>query len=87
MHYLWNPNYQKSKLLLKITELTNQFEGLSNEEIQEIKIFQKAFMKKFIPDDDKLKKEIEKMISLTDIEAMKEYSQKNTNNYETKEKK
>ena len=27
------------------------------------------------------------MISLTDIEAMKEYSQKNTNNYETKEKK
>ena len=29
-------------------------------------------MKKFIPNDDKLKKEIEKMISLTDIEAMKE---------------
>ena len=29
-------------------------------------------MKKFIKDDDKLKKEIEKMISLTDIEAMKE---------------
>ena len=28
-------------------------------------------MKKFIPNDDKLKKEIEKMISLTDIEAMK----------------
>ena len=28
-------------------------------------------MKKFIPNDDKQKKEIEKMISLTDIEAMK----------------
>ena len=61
----------KSELLLKIAELTNQVEGLSDEEIQEIKIFQKAFMKKFIPDDDKLKKEIEKMISIDDIEVMK----------------
>ena len=77
----------KSELLLKISELTNQAPGLSDEELYEIKLFQKAFMKKFIPKDDKLKKEIEKMISLTDIEAMKEYSQKNTNNYETKEKK
>ena len=77
----------KSELLLKISELTNQVPGLSDEELYEIKLFQKAFMKKFIPNDDKLKKEIEKMISLTDIEAMKEYSQKNTNNYETKEKK
>ena len=77
----------KSELLLKISELTNQAPGLSDEELYEIKLFQKAFMKKFIPKDDKLKKEIEKMISLTDIEAMKVYSQKNTNNYETKEKK
>ena len=61
----------KSQLLLKISELTNQVQGLSNEELYEIKLFQKAFMKKFIK-DDKLKKEIEKMISLTDIEAMKE---------------
>ena len=29
-------------------------------------------MKKFISNDDKLKEEIEKMISLTDMEAMKE---------------
>ena len=62
----------KSELLLKISELTNQVPGLSDEELYEIKLFQKAFMKKFIPNDDKLKKEIEKMISLTDIEAMKE---------------
>ena len=62
----------KSELLLKISELTNQVPGLSDEELYEIKLFQKAFMKKFIPKDDKLKKEIEKMISLTDIEAMKE---------------
>jgi len=62
----------KSELLLKISELTNQAPGLSDEELYEIKLFQKAFMKKFIPKDDKLKKEIEKMISLTDIEAMKE---------------
>jgi len=61
----------KSELLLKISELTNQVPGLSDEELYEIKLFQKAFMKKFIPKDDKLKKEIEKMISLTDIEAMK----------------
>ena len=61
----------KSELLLKISELTNQAPGLSDEELYEIKLFQKAFMKKFIPKDDKLKKEIEKMISLTDIEAMK----------------
>ena len=61
----------KSQLLLKISELTNQVQGLSDEELYEIKLFQKAFMKKFIK-DDKLKKEIEKMISLTDIEAMKE---------------
>ena len=62
----------KSELLLKISELTNQVQGLSNEELYEIKLFQKAFMKKFISDDDKLKEEIEKMISLTDMEAMKE---------------
>ena len=62
----------KSELILKISELTNQVPGLSDEELYEIKLFQKAFMKKFIPNDDKLKKEIEKMISLTDIEAMKE---------------
>ena len=61
----------KSQLLLKISELTNQVQGLSDEELYEIKLFQKAFMKKFIK-SDKLKKEIEKMISLTDIEAMKE---------------
>ena len=62
----------KSELLLKIAKLTNQVEGLSNEEIHEIKVFQKAFMKKFISENDKLKKEIEKMISLDDMEAMKE---------------
>ena len=62
----------KSELLLKIAKLTNQVEGLSNEEIHEIKIFQKAFMKKFISENDKLKKEIEKMISLDDMESMKE---------------
>ena len=62
----------KSELLLKISELTNQVQGLSNEELYEIKLFQKAFMKKFISNDDKLKEEIEKMISLTDMEAMKE---------------
>ncbi len=62
----------KSELLLKISELTNQIQGLSNEELYEIKLFQKAYMKKFISDDDELKEEIEKMISLSDIEAMKE---------------
>ena len=62
----------KSELLLKIAKLTNQVEGLSNEEIHEIKVFQKAFMKKFISDDDELKKEIEKMISIPDMEAMKQ---------------
>ena len=62
----------KSELLLKISELTNQIQGLSNEELYEIKLFQKAYIKKFISDDDELKEEIEKMISLSDIEAMKE---------------
>ena len=59
----------KSELLLKISELTNQIQGLSNEELYEIKLFQKAYI---ISDDDELKEEIEKMISLSDIEAMKE---------------
>ena len=53
-------------------KLTNQVKGLSDEEIYEIKVFQKAFMKKFISDDDELKKEIEKMISIPDMEAMKQ---------------
>ncbi|WP_407381392.1 hypothetical protein [Methanobrevibacter sp.] len=50
----------KSELILKIAELTNQVQGLTNEELYEIKSFQKVFMKKFIAEDDKLKKEIEK---------------------------
>ena len=62
----------KSELLLKIAKLTKQVKGLSDEEIYEIKVFQKAFMKKFISDDDELKKEIEKMISIPDMEAMKQ---------------
>ena len=33
----------KSELLLKISELTNQVPGLSDEELYEIKLFQKAF--------------------------------------------
>ena len=67
-----NSELSKSELLLKIATLTNQVKGLSDEEIYEIKVFQKAFMKKFISDDDELKKEIEKMISIPDIEAMKQ---------------
>ena len=67
-----NSELSKSELLLKIAKLTNQVKGLSDEEIYEIKVFQKAFMKKFISDDDKLKKEIEKMISIPDMEAMKQ---------------
>ena len=63
----------KSELLLKIAELTNQVQGLTNEELYEIKSFQKAFMKKFIPEDDKLKKEIEKMISIEAMEAINKY--------------
>ncbi|MEE1156295.1 MAG: hypothetical protein U0K80_02655, partial [Methanobrevibacter sp.] len=61
-----NSELSKSELLLKIAKLTNQVKGLSDEEIYEIKVFQKAFMKKFISDDDELKKEIEKMISIPD---------------------
>ena len=67
-----NSELSKSELLLKIAKLTNQVKGLSDEEIYEIKVFQKAFMKKFISDDDELKKEIEKMISIPDMEAMKQ---------------
>ena len=67
-----NSELSKSELLLKIATLTNQVKGLSDEEIYEIKVFQKAFMKKFISDDDELKKEIEKMISIPDMEAMKQ---------------
>ena len=67
-----NSELSKSELLLKIAKLTNQVKGLSDEEIYEIKVFQKAFMKKFISDDDELKKEIEKMIPIPDMEAMKQ---------------
>ena len=67
-----NSELSKSELLLKIAKLTKQVKGLSDEEIYEIKVFQKAFMKKFISDDDELKKEIEKMISIPDMEAMKQ---------------
>lgn len=62
----------KAELLLKISELTNQVEGLTQEALYEIKIFQRAFMEKFISDDDKLKGEIEKMISINALEAMRE---------------
>ena len=62
----------KSELLLKLAKLTNEIQGLSEEDIYEIKLFQKAFMRKFIDENDKLKKEIDKMISLSDVELMKE---------------
>ena len=62
----------KSELFLKIVDLTNKVEGLTEEEIREIKIFQKAFMKKFISDDDELKGEIDKMISISELELLKE---------------
>lgn len=62
----------KSELLLKISELTNQVKGLSEDEIFEIKLFQKAFMDKFTSYDDKLKGEIEKMISITELDAIRE---------------
>ena len=68
----------KSELLLKIAELTNKVEGLTDEEIYEIKIFQKAFMRKFIQDDDELKGEIDKMISVSDVELLKELFPKET---------
>ncbi len=63
----------KSELLLKIAELTNQVQGLTNEELYEIKSFQKAFLKKFIPQDDKLKKEIDNVISIEAMEAINKY--------------
>ena len=68
----------KSELLFKIAELTNRIEGLSKEEIYEIKVFQKAFMKKFIDDDDELRKDIDKMISITPMEEMKQIFPKET---------
>ena len=61
----------ESDLLLKIATLTNRVEGLSDDELFEIKLFQKAFMKKFICDNDKLKGEIDKMIGTSDVEVMK----------------
>ena len=68
----------KSELLLKIAELTNHVEGLSSEEIYEIKVFQKAFMEKFISDEDELIEEIDKMISITAMEEMKQIFPKET---------
>ena len=59
-------------MLLKISELTNNVEGLTKEEIHEIKIFQKAFAKKFISEDDELKGVIDKMISRSELELLKE---------------
>ena len=61
----------KSELLLKIATLTNQVEGLSKDELNEIKIFQKAFMKKFISDDDELKGEIDNMIGTSEVELIR----------------
>ena len=68
----------KSELLLKIAELTNHVEGLSSEEIYEIKVFQKAFMEKFISDEDELREEIDKMISITAMKEMKQIFPKET---------
>ena len=70
----------KSELLLKSSALTNKVEGLTEEEIREIKIFQKAFMKKFISDDDELKGEIDKMISISELELLKELFPEETHN-------
>lgn len=62
----------KPELLLKIATLTNQVKGLSKEELHEIKLFQAAFREKFIADDDELKGEIDKMISIYELETLKE---------------
>ena len=70
----------KSELLLKIAELTNKVEGLTEEEIHEIKIFQKAFEKKFISEDDELKGEIDNMIAISELELLKKLFPEETNN-------
>ena len=62
----------KSELLFKIADLTNRVEGLTDDELHEIKLFQKAFMKKFIPEEDKLRGELEKMISINALQVMRE---------------
>ena len=62
----------KSELLFKIADLTNKVKGLTDDELYEIKLFQKAFMKKFISDDDELKGELEKMISINALQVMRE---------------
>ena len=76
----------KSELLLKIADLTNKVEGLTEEEIREIKIFQKAFMKKFISDDDELKGEIDSMISISELELLKELFPEETRSLGEKER-
>ena len=81
MHWLlMKSKLTKSVLLLKIADLTNKVDGLTEEEIREIKIFQKAFMKKFISDDDELKGEIDKMISISELELLKELFPEETQN-------
>ena len=62
----------KSELLFKIDDLTNKVKGLTDDELYEIKLFQKAIMKKFISDDDELKGELEKMISINALQVMRE---------------
>ena len=49
-------------------------------DLYEIKLFKNHSWKNSYLIKKKKKKGIEKMISLTDIEAMKKYSQKNPNN-------
>ena len=70
----------KPELLLKIAELTNKVEGLTEDEIHEIKIFQKAFEKKFISEDDELKGEIDNMIAISELELLKKLFPEETNN-------
>ena len=75
--YLTYPLYMKSELsdaelLYKIADLTNQVKGLNEDELDAIKIFQKAFMVKYIPRDHELYEEIENMVSIEDIRLMEE---------------
>ena len=87
MHwFLMKSKLTKSELLLKIADLTNKVEGLTEEEIREIKIFQKAFMKKFISDDDELKGEIDSMISISELELLKELFPEETRSLGEKER-
>lgn len=60
----------KSQFLLKISELSNQVEGITDKEISSIESFQELFLDRYVSDDDEFKPELERKLIQKEVDLL-----------------